>query len=411
MLIKLKGPEIMSNMKMNRNFFLAVIAVFLAVSLFGGFGGVSAQAGATPASNTAKTAKTSASAQKSNTSTSASEKKTAKTEQMPKNVKPPKLAKETFSYISAAQEVVKDGRAYKAGEDQPYTGYEWVRREDLPLQADKTKYPGDDVRIFLYYKDGKSQSGNYLRSKYVPKYSAIWETKKRQGVTTVSIYLLRDNVKTAISNDNFFELKDECFYLKFRHRTAEDGDVDRVELFDQDGTRILSAVHRKDCFTRFEVAGEDGIFRKFTMNQKTERLDGPMEAYHPNGKLFYETVYTDGDPDSIVELYDPAGKKAFRLYFETHLLKERTHTSNLILVEEWDEANHRFVDRDKEHFNMFVKFCRPTDELIPRDLEDDLKIQADILLLETLKDTTLSDVKMRDLIEEELQELLGGEKK
>ncbi len=112
-----------------------------------------------------------------------------------------------------------------------------------------------------------------------------------------------------------------------------------------------------------------------------------------------------------MELYDPAGKKAFRLYFETNLFAERSHTSNLILVEEWDEANQRFVDRDKEHFNMFVKFCRPTDELIPRDLEEDLKIQAKILLLETLKDTTLSDVKVRDLIEEELQEQLGEEKK
>jgi hypothetical protein len=79
-------------------------------------------------------------------------------------------------------------------------------------------------------------------------------------------------------------------------------------------------------------------------------------------------------------------------------------------VEEWDEENHRFVDRDKEHFNMFVKFCRPADELIPRDLEDDLKIQANILLLETVKDTTLSDVKVRDLIEEELQDLLDGKK-
>ena len=344
---------------------------------------------------------------------SASTEKIAKTMKKSNTVKPPKLAKETFSYISTAQEVVKEGRAYKAGEDQPYTGYVWETGEDLDLPADKNPFPGpgENTRLFLYYKDGRSLSGNYLRSKYVPKYSAIWETKKRQGVTTVSIYLLRDNVKTAITNDNFFDLKDECFYLKYRNRTAKDGDVERTELFDQDGTRVLSVVKRDDGFNIFEVAGEDGIFRKFTMNRKTDRLDGPMEAYHPNGKLFYETVYTDGDPGSIVELYDPAGKKAFRLYFETDLFAERTHTSNLILVEEWDEENHRFVDRDKEHFNMFVKFCKPTDELIPRDIKDDLKIQANILLLEALKDTTLSDVKMRDLIEEELQELLGGEKK
>ena len=351
-------------------------------------------------------AKSSAPAKESKAS--ASTEKLAKTLKKSNIVKPPKLAKETFSYISTAQEVVKEGRAYKAGEDQPYTGYVLVTREDFQLQAAETKYPGDDVRIFLYHKDGKSQSGNYLRSKYVPKYSAIWETKKRQGVTTVSIYLLRDNIKTVITNDNFFDLKDECFYLKYRSR-ATGGE--RTELFDQDGTRVLSVVKRDDDFNIFEVAGEDGIFRKFTMNRKTGRPDGPMEAYHPNGKLFYETVYTDGDPGSIVELYDPAGKKAFRLYFETDLFAERTHTSNLILVEEWDEANHRFVDRDKEHFNMFVKFCRPTDELIPRDLEDDMKISAKILLLEALKDTTLSDKKMRDLIEEELQELLGGEKK
>ena len=362
-----------------------------------------AQAGATPASNPAKETKKAVSGKE--TTTSASKKKLANT------VKPPKLAKESFSYISTAQEVLKDGRTYKAGEEQPYTGYVWVRREDLPQQADKTKYPGDDVRIFLYHKDGKSQSGNYLRSKYVPKYSAIWETKKRQGVTTVSIYQLRDNVKTAISNDNFFELKDECFYLKYRTRTNEVGDAVRAELFDQDGTRVLSVVNRDDGFTRFEVAGEDGIFRKFTKNRKTYRLDGPVEAYHPNGKLFYETVYTDGDPGSIVELYDPAGKKAFRLYFETNLLAERSHTSNLILVEEWDEANQRFVDRDKEHFNMFIKFCRATDELIPRDIKDDLKIQANILLLEAFKDTGLSDKKMHELIEEELQELLGEGKK
>ena len=347
-----------------------------------------------------------ASANESNASTSASKKKPGNT------VKPPKLAKETFSYMPFARLVVKDGRAYKEGEDQPYTGYVWETGEDLDLPADKNPFPGPggDTRLFLYYKDGKPLSGNYLRSKYIPKYSAIWETKKRQGVTTVSIYLLRDNVKTAISNDNFFERKDECFYLNFRHRTAEDGDVDRVELFDRDGTRVLSVDKRDEGFNRIEAAGEDGIFRKFTMNRKTGHPDGPMEAYHPNGKLFYETVYTDGDPGSIVELYDPAGKKAFRLYFETHSFEERTHTSNLILVEEWDEANHRFVDRDKEHFNMFVKFCRPADELIPRDLEDDLKIQANILLLEAFKDTELSDVKVRDLFEEELQELLDGKK-
>lgn len=358
-------------------------------------GGSAAKASAPAKTPAAKESKTSASA--------STEKK--------KTVKPPKLAKESFSYISTAQEVLKDGRTYKAGEEQPYTGYVWVRREDLPQQADKTKYPGNDVRIFLYHKDGKSQSGNYLRSKYVPKYSAIWETKKRQGVTTVSIYLLRDNVKTAISNDNFFDLKDEFFFLKYRCRTTENdqtGNDDRVELFDQDGTRVLSAVNRDDGFTRFEVAGEDGIFRKFTKNRKTYRLDGPMEAYHPNGKLFYETVYTDGDPGSIVELYDSEGKKAFRLYFETNLLAERSHTSNLTLVEEWDEANQRFVDRDKEHFNMFVKFCRPTEELIPRDLEKDLEIQTKILLLEALKDTTLSDKKMRDLIEDSIQDLSAG---
>ena len=143
------------------------------------------------------------------------------------------------------------------------------------------------------------------------------------------------------------------------------------------------------------------------MNLKTGRPDGPMEAYHPNGKLFYETVYTDGDPGSIVELYDPAGKKAFRLYFETNLLAERSHTSNLTLVEEWDEANHRFVDRDKEHFNMFIKFCRPSDELVPRDYRDDLKLQSELIVLEAAKDMKFLDkeVKMRDLIEEELQEL------
>ena len=394
----------MSNTKMRRNIFFAVLPVVL---LFSGIGELFAQTGAPPASNTAKAVKMSASAQESNASTSASKKKTANT------VKPPKLAKETFSYMPFARLVVKDGRAYKAGEDQPYTGYVWETGEDLDLSADKNPFPGpgENTRIFLYYKDGRSLSGNYLRSKYVPKYSAIWETKKRQGVTTVSIYLLRDNVKTAISNDNFFDLKDECFYLKYRCRTAEGGDVDRVELFDQDGTRVLFAVNRNDDFTRFEAAGEDGIFRKFSLNRKTGRPDGPMEAYHSNGKLFYETVYTDGDPGSIVELYDPTGKKAFRLYFETDLFAERTHTSNLILVEEWDEANHRFVDRDKEHFNMFVKFCRPADELIPRDVKDDLERQTNILLLEALKDTELFDKKLRDLIEEDLQELSGAEKK
>ncbi len=348
-----------------------------------------------------------ASAPAKGSKTSASTEKTAAPAKTAKTVKPPKLAKETFSYIPYAQLVLKDGRAYKAGEDQPYTGYVWDTGEDLEFPVGKNPFPGEDTRLFHYFEDGKIQvqQGDFLTSKFVPKYSSIWEVKKRQGVTTASIYLLRDNVKTTISNDNFLDLKDECFYLKFRYRTNENDDVERAELFDRDGTRVLSVVNRNDSFTRYEAVGDDGIFRKFTMNLKTGRPDGPMEAYHPNGKLFYETVYTDGDPGSIVELYDPAGKKAFRLYFETHLLEERTHTSNLILVEEWDEENHRFVDRDKEHFNMFVKFCRPTDELIPRDLEEDLKIQAKILLLETLKDTTLSDVKVRDLIEEKIQYL------
>ena len=377
------------------------LAVLFHFTLMGG--------AAQPGGTTAKTA----SAQESNSSASASKKKPSKTVKTVNTVQPPKLAKETFSYIPYAQLLLKDGRAYKAGEDQPYTGYVWDTGEDLEFPVGKNPFPGEDTRLFHYFEDGKIQvqQGDFLTSKFVPKYSSIWEVKKRQGVTTASIYLLRDNVKTAISNDNFLDLKDECFYLKFRYRTNENDDVERAELFDRDGTRVLSAVNRKDGFTKFEVVGDDGIFRKFTMNLKTGRPDGPMEAYHPNGKLFYETVYTDGDPDSIVELYDPAGKKAFRLYFETNLLAERSHTSNLTLVEEWDEANHRFVDRDKEHFNMFIKFCRPSDELVPRDYRDDLKLQSELIVLEAAKDTTLSDVKVRDLIEEELQELLGGKKK
>lgn len=353
----------------------------------------------TPAAKTpaAKESKTSASA--------STEKK--------KTVKPPKLAKETFSYIPYAQLVLKDGRAYKAGEDQPYTGYVWDTGEDLEFPVGKNPFPGEDTRLFHYFEDGKIQvqQGDFLTSKFVPKYSSIWEVKKRQGVTTASIYLLRDNVKTAISNDNFLDLKDECFYLKFRYRTNENDDVERAELFDRDGTRVLSVVNRNDSFTRYEAVGDDGIFRKFTMNLKTGRPDGPMEAYHPNGKLFYETVYTDGDPGSIVELYDSEGKKAFRLYFETNLLAERSHTSNLTLVEEWDEANQRFVDRDKEHFNMFIKFCRPSDELVPRDYRDDLKLQSELILLEALKNTEFFDreVKMRDLIEESIQDLSAGQ--
>ena len=355
-----------------------------------------------------------ASAPAKESKTSASTEKTAAPAKTAKTVKPPKLAKETFSYIPYAQLVLKDGRAYKAGEDQPYTGYVWDTGEDLEFPVGKNPFPGEDTRLFHYFEDGKIQvqQGDFLTSKFVPKYSSIWEVKKRQGVTTASIYLLRDNVKTAISNDNFLDLKDECFYLKFRYRTNENDDVERAELFDRDGTRVLSVVNRNDSFTRYEAVGDDGIFRKFTMNLKTGRPDGPMEAYHPNGKLFYETVYTDGDPGSIVELYDSTGKKAFRLYFETNLLAERSHTSNLTLVEEWDEANHRFVDRDKEHFNMFIKFCRPSDELVPRDYRDDLKLQSELIVLEAAKDMKFLDkeVKMRDLLEERIQELSGGDK-
>ena len=393
----------MSNTKTTRKNIFAIGAITAAVFCFGWIGGGVAQAGATPASNPAKETKKAVSGKE--TTTSASKKKLANT------VKPPKLAKESFSYIPFAQLVLKDGRAYKAGEDQPYTGFVWDTGEDLEFPAGKNPFPGEDTRLFHYFKDGKIQQGDFLTSKFVPKYSSIWETKKRQGVTTVSIYLLRDNVRTAITNDNFFELKDECFYLKYRTRTNEVGDVVRAELFDQDGTRVFSVVNRKDDFSGlFEAVGDDGIFRKFTMNLKTGRPDGPMEAYHPNGKLFYETVYTDGDPGSIVELYDSEGKKAFRLYFETNLLAERSHTSNLTLVEEWDEANQRFVDRDKEHFNMFIKFCRPSDELVPRDYRDDLKLQSELILLEAFKNTEFFDreVKMRDLIEESIQDLSAG---
>ena len=375
------------------------LAVLFHFTLMGG--------AAQPGGTTAKTA----SAQESNSSASASKKKPSKTVKTVNTVQPPKLAKETFSYIPYAQLLLKDGRAYKAGEDQPYTGYVWDTGEDLEFPVGKNPFPGEDTRLFHYFEDGKIQvqQGDFLTSKFVPKYSSIWEVKKRQGVTTASIYLLRDNVKTAISNDNFLDLKDECFYLKFRYRTNENDDVERAELFDRDGTRVLSVVNRNDSFTRYEAVGDDGIFRKFTMNLKTGRPDGPMEAYHPNGKLFYETVYTDGDPGSIVELYDPAGKKAFRLYFETNLLAERSHTSNLTLVEEWDEENHRFVDRDKEHFNMFIKFCRPSDELVPRDYRDDLKLQSELIVLEAAKDMKFLDkeVKMRDLLEERIQELSG----
>jgi len=375
-----------------------VVSIIVALAVLAPFsvtGGTAAPAkGANAAASAAKEA---------NTTDSALKKKPGNT------VRPPKLTKETFSYISCDQVVLKDGRAYKAGEDRPYTGYVWETGEDLDLPADRNPFPGGDTRLFLYHKDGKSQSGDFLQSKYVPKYSAIWETKKRQGVTTVSIYLLRDNVKTAISNDNFFDMKDECFYLKFRSRT---NGSEQTELFDRDGTRVLSVVLREDDSSRFEVLGEDGIFRKFTKSRKTGRLDGPMEAYHPNGKLFYQTVYTDGDPGSIVELYDPAGKKTFRLYFETNPFEERSHTSNLILVEEWDEANHRFVDRDKEHFNLFAKFWKPTEDLIPREFQKELEESMTILLLDALRNTDLFDqeVNMKELLEDKLKDLSGETK-
>ena len=389
----MKGGEVMNRTGVS---IIVALAVLSPLAVMGG-------AASAQASDPAKSANAATStAKEANASDSASKKKTGNA------VKPPKLAKETFSYISTAQEVVKAGLVYKAGEDQPYTGYVWETGEDLDLPTDKNPFPGpgESTRLFLYYKDGRSLSGNYLRSKYVPKYSAIWETKKRQGVTTVSIYLLRDNVKTAISNDNFFDLKDECFYLKYRWRT---NGSERIELFDPDGTRVLSVVLPEDDSSRLEVLGEDGIFRKFTKNRKTGRLDGPMEAYHPNGKLFYQTFYTDGDPGSIVELNDPSGQKAFRLYFETHSFEERSHTSNLILVEEWDEANHRFVDRDKEHFNLFAKFWKPTEDLIPRAFQKELEESTTILLLQALQSTDLFDqeVNMKDLLEEKLKELSG----
>ena len=61
---------------------------------------------------------------------------------------------------------------------------------------------------------------------------------------------------------------------------------------------------------------------------------------------------------------------------------------------------------------MFIKFCRPSDELVPRDYRDDLKLQSELIVLEAAKDMKFLDkeVKMRDLLEEELQELLDGKK-
>ena len=85
----LEKAEMMSNTKKNRNIYFAVITVAVVVFTLGGIGVLSAQ--------------------ESNASASASKKKTVKTAN---NVKAPKLAKETFSYISTAQEVLKDGRTF-----------------------------------------------------------------------------------------------------------------------------------------------------------------------------------------------------------------------------------------------------------------------------------------------------------
>ena len=335
-------------------------------------------AGTAKPAGTVKSASASKSVSALKSSSSAKPSSASKSSASAKLVKPATLEKDAdaFSYVPFEQLTLKaDGRVFEAGSAQPYTGYSTY---DLGEAGEVSPRSGitnrENVRHFDYFKDGKPYHGEYRIYWYLPERSVIVEVRRQEdGYFLCSVFRHRDNVKTEITGENFFEMKDKCFYLscRIRERLEWSGKYPvHLEFFDENGKRIVKTTDRRDGGVQYETVGGDGIFRKFTLNRKTGKLDGGLAAYHPNGRLFYETVYTEGKPGSIVELYDPAGKKIFRLYFETNAFEEPRHTSSLTLVEEWDEEKQRFVDRDTEHFNMFIRFCHPEDELIPAGVKE-----------------------------------------
>lgn len=180
----------------------------------------------------------------------------------------------------------------------------------------------------------------------------------------IACYRLRDKKKN-ISKESFLEERDISFYM--RYRATEKNQDYTQEIFDQKTKRLFLSDSKGEKIL-IESIGRDGIFRKTAYSKKNAKIDGSMLAYHPNGKLFYQTVYSNGYPASIVELYDSSGKKIFRLHFETSSSIKSTSKSHLVLVEEWNDEIGRFVEQNKEHFDLFINFCNPDGLVISDDI-------------------------------------------
>ena len=279
-----------------------------------------------------------------------------------------KKQNDAFSFVPMEQLTMKEGKLYRRDiPEKTYTGYALTTRAQTESIAKKDP---DTTLIFHKYIDTDNGTGvtpNTIVMKYIPSASVIWEWNKDKGF--IYCYERKDAGDIRIGRDNFLEMKDGHFFLKWRCRPAETDS--RLDVYDKTGKTVFAAVRKDDSFV-MRTTGSDGIVRQISFDAETGQMDGFTVAYHPNGKKFYETRYTDGHPGSIVELYDKTGKKIFRLYFETNLFEEK-HTSNLILAEEWDEEQKRFVERDKEHFTLFYAFCNPRPFLFSDTVEAELQ--------------------------------------
>ena len=315
-----------------------------------------------------------------------------------------KKEKSTFSYITFDDLTMKNGKGYKTGSDQPYTGYILSTPEETKEFA---KMDPDNAMIFTRIKNGDFSHTSTWLIHYVPSTSTFWEWNQETHV--IAFYEQKDKEKIQITRDNFLEMKEKKFYLKWRIRKPEDDQTIRLDIFDKNQKTVFSVRRNHDSII-YKMTGRDGILRELTFNTEKGRMDGYAAAYHPNGKKFYETTYTDGHPGSIVELYDKNGKKIFRLYFETHLTESQSHTSNLILVEEWDEEKKMFVKRDNEHFTLFYAFSNPLSFLFSDEVKAEIS-KMQIQHIEAIKNAfTEKDVKDKELLDG-LQELIDSYEK
>lgn len=243
-------------------------------------------------------------------------------------------------YVYLDQLTVKGGLLVDKDDYQPYSGYIRPRRGSLELMGEENNknYLLIGIEKGVMHNLQQQKDYDYLIVDYLDTESVTIEQRAKNGIMT--FVCCQTNKQKTFSIDEYLNGNANATVLWM----AKKSNVKTSYSFYCDGKCTSKISITSDGVIRMETHGDNEMLYNVAFDTQ-KKLVGNSKVNHKNGEKFYQTTYNNGYPSSIVDLYDQKGNKIFRLYF-------KTHSSTLLLVEEWNEDKRIFEKRDVNQFNL-----------------------------------------------------------